>query len=496
MSKHERPSPPAALEPRPPADRHASAAAEGTDLFDYALLRAYAMFVLRAPRRHKKVALASFVAVLVLGIAALAVLPRRYHVQARILAQRNPVMWTLSNPNLARPMDWDAPTRAARETVLRRDNLTALCKQINFVDWYLRSRAPAVRWRDAIVEFVTRKKKSPEERLDELVDTLERRLWVEVSQEGTVTITFEWSDKEIAYNMVQAALQTFLEVRHTTEVSIVGEAISILENRAQKLREEIDATIAQHRERSPRPRPAAPARSAPSPARASGESQEIAQMKTLVATKLRTIEDLEHFRERRLAELQAQLTQQLETYAEMHPVIQTLRQNIEGLKERSPQIQALRNEVQDLEHEIVRRGGALTQRRDMPARVALSNLGSVSLAPQNDEDPRVEYERGQLRLLVQQYANVNDRIDAAKMEMDTVQAAFKYRYSVMSPAQMPKKPIGVPTAVLVAAIIFAAFLFMFFGAAVVDVRSGLVVEAWQLERQLSLPVLAEVRESP
>ena len=55
-------------------------------------------------------------------------------------------MGVLSNPGMNR--EWDAPTRAAREHLLRRDNLIELCKQTNFVEKYLAARAPAVRLRD------------------------------------------------------------------------------------------------------------------------------------------------------------------------------------------------------------------------------------------------------------------------------------------------------------------------------------------------------------
>jgi uncharacterized protein involved in exopolysaccharide biosynthesis len=465
---------------------------ESSDLFDYALLRDYGGFVLRAPLRHPLLALVCFLTMMSMAVVALKVLPKRYGAQGRILAQRNPVMWTLSNPNLSRPSDWDVPARAARETVLRRDNLVALCKQTDFVDRYLRTRAPAVLVRDWLVELVTRKKKNMDERLDDLVDTLESRLWVDVSAEGTVTITFEWSDRQLTYQMVEAALQNFLEVRHATEISVVGEAISILENHTDSLQQQIEVALAQLEAKERSMRKSAPPRRLFASRGRAPDSEDVGRLKVLLAAKQRALADLEEFRRRRLAELQTTLAQQQAIYADQHPALLGTRQAIEALSAPSPQIQTLRNEVQEMEREIVRRGGQLAAvPREIPTPVALNELATSSL--NQDEDPKLEYERGQVRLLVRQYSNLLERIDAARMEMDTMQAAFKYRYSVLSPPQMPKKPLKPNAVALFVSGIVGGILFAFLVSAIVDLRSGIVLERWQIERRLGLPVLAEIK---
>jgi hypothetical protein len=463
--------------PRPPE--------ESSDLFDYTLLRDRAGFVLRAPLRRPFLALVCFLFVTALGVVALKTLPKRYHAQGRILAVRNPVMWTLSNPNMARPIDWDAPARAARETVLRRDNLVALCKQTDFVERYLRTRAPAVLARDWVVEFVTQKVKTKGERLEDLVDTLESRLWVDVSGEGTVTISFEWSDAEITFQMVEAALQNFLEVRHTSEIAVVGEAISILENHAERLQDQVGGALRQleAKERALK-KPVPHRRIFAAPTRAPDDAK-VAQLKVRLASKQRALADLEEFRRRRLADLQTQLAQQQAIYADQHPAVIGTRDNIEALSAPSPQIQALRNEVQDTERELVARGGQVDDgARGIPSPPPLSDLAASSL--DKDEDPALEYERGHLRLLIRQYSSLLERIDAARMEMDTVQAAFKYRYSVLTPPQMPKKPIRPNAVALIVGSIFGGILLAFLATTIVDLRSGLVLERWQLRRRFGL----------
>ena len=77
-------------------------------------------------------------------------MPKTYHVQAKLLAQRNEVMTALSNPGRAVPWDADSPTRAAAETVLRRDNLISIIGITNLMEEWQRTRAPILRIKDAV----------------------------------------------------------------------------------------------------------------------------------------------------------------------------------------------------------------------------------------------------------------------------------------------------------------------------------------------------------
>jgi hypothetical protein len=150
----------------------------------------------------------------------------------------------------------------------------------------------------------------------------------------------------------------------------------------------------------------------------------------------------------------------------------------------------LRAEIQTLERQIGRKGGRAEAMAPAMATQVQAEMAEARLRLA-DEDPRLEFERSQLRLLLRQHSNLLERIDLARVEMDTAQAAFKYRYVVTSPPQVPKSPIrGSPFLVVVAGIL-GGLGFMFFACAVLDLRSGRIVEGWQVERQLDLPVLAE-----
>ena len=85
----------------------------------------------------------------------ISVLPRTYHVEAQLLAQRNSLMSALGNPDRTVPPDADAPTRGAVETVKRRDNVISIMKETDLMKEWERTRPPFLRFRDRLLKPVT-----------------------------------------------------------------------------------------------------------------------------------------------------------------------------------------------------------------------------------------------------------------------------------------------------------------------------------------------------
>lgn len=450
-----------------------------TDLVDYRRVGQWCLFVLRAARRHRNLALASFAGVVSLAGLALAAIPKRWEVQATILAQRNPL-------NVGLYRDWDAPTRAARETVLRRDNLVSLVKQTHFTDRYLATRAPAVKARDSVFRLLRGRDRNGDELLEGIVDGLEERLWVLVGTEGTITIGFRWSDRDLTFDVVEAALQNFLEARHAAEVSSIAESISIFEEHSARLQGQISEKTREVEEMERESRARGGRRLA-----VRGRvprDEELGRIEARLAGRRRALEDLEEYRRRRIAELQATLAQQETMYAERHPVLVASRKSIEALEAGSPQAEAIRVEITDLEKEIARRG---VRPRD-PSAPAQSPLPDPSIDSGLDQEAtRLEYERHKLWLLVRQHSGLLDRIDSSRVELNTAQAGFKYRYSVVTPPQLPKAPVSPRTPRVLAVAVVGGVFFALFAAAAADLRRGVVLERWQIEGRLDPPVLAE-----
>jgi hypothetical protein len=92
-----------------------------------------------------------------------------------------------------------------------------------------------------------------------------------------------------------------------------------------------------------------------------------------------------------------------------------------------------------------------------------------------------------------QLGEIRERLDSARIELATSQASFKYRYGMVRPPQIPKKPLKPNTLLVMLAGILGAFALAFAAPVGADIMTGRVIEAWQVERQLGTPVLARVR---
>jgi uncharacterized protein involved in exopolysaccharide biosynthesis len=93
---------------------------------------------------------------------------------------------------------------------------------------------------------------------------------------------------------------------------------------------------------------------------------------------------------------------------------------------------------------------------------------------------------------MEKYDTLLDRINSARIELDTARAAFKYRYSVIRPPQLPKRPEKPKVPLVIAAGVLAAMTLAVLAAALSDLRSGRILEPWQVERALELEVLGQV----
>jgi len=463
-------------------------------LVDLEQLKHSLLFLLHAVRRRRLLVFCTFLLVLGAGVFLLWALPRSYHVEAQLLAQRNTVMPALGNPSRTVPLEADTPTRAATETVLRRDNLLSLMKQTDLMKRWEQDRAPLLRLKDRVMEPLS--PLTEEDRVNAMVGLLEKQLKIGTG-ESTVTITIDWPNAEQAFRLVDQALLNFLEARHQAEVSTIAETIEILEGHANNLREAIETSVEDLR-RAKDPATRADVRRTGTVFRRDPAYEamkaEAAEVKVRLDGRRRAINELEEFRRRRLAELQMELSQQRTVYADRHPTVVKLQQSIAALQEDSPQLQALRAEERSLQGDL----GRLSVPRPDP--VPLATPQASETAPRKRpsgglQDLGEEYARTRLRFAMEKYDVLLDRIDSARIELDTARAAFKYRYSVLRPPILPKRPEKPKIPLFAAGAVLAAALLSVLAAVLADLRSGRLLETWQVERLLGIPVLGEMPRS-
>jgi hypothetical protein len=518
---------------------------EEEPLVDVRQLADYTGFVIGAVRRHAVLVAGTFGVVVALTGMGLLVMPKTYHVQVKLLAQRNEVMTALSNPGRAVPWDADSPTRAAAETVLRRDNLISIIGITNLMEEWQRDRAPILRVKDGLTRLVFRRRLTPDESLDRLVGYLESQMSV-VAQpggDGTVTIDLDWPNAQMAFRIVEAAQQTFLEARQRAEAAAIGESIGILERYSATLHENISHTLSEIQRTQPQQRaqtayvprtkpsrfaavidstpnvttllpPVPPAVLGAVSAGSGLDDPEIPKLKAQLATKRQELAGLEEARQRQLSDLNARLAQLTTVYTQSHPNVQTVQQNISALAHDSPQLAALKAEVEKLSLQYQQRVDAVAElERDEQRRIAEARRPAVEAAtkaaraqepvaaPEPVSQPATppaavstmnDFSAVQLRLELNQLESVLERTDGARIELAVSQAAFKYRYTVIKPAQVPRAPVKPNATLVLAAGFIAGLLFSVAAAVGKDLLGNRILEQWQVERVLGLPVLATV----
>ncbi len=92
-----------------------------------------------------------------------------------------------------------------------------------------------------------------------------------------------------------------------------------------------------------------------------------------------------------------------------------------------------------------------------------------------------------------QLQSILERTDGARIELAVSEAAFKYRYTVIKPAQVPREPESPNLRLMLVAGLLAAVLLSVAAAVASDLISNRIHEPWQVERQLGLPILGSVR---
>jgi uncharacterized protein involved in exopolysaccharide biosynthesis len=441
-------------------------------------------------------AFAVFAGMLLLAWVALVVLPKMYHSEIKIQAQRNQVISTLAG--LDRSWDFDTPTRAASDLVLRTDNLVSLVRKTNLIAAWYANRAPIQKLKDTLLRAV-RKPMTGEDQENMLVGTLEKQLSV-VTADETVTIEVDWWDALTTFRLTVAAYENFLEARQFKEISAISEAIGILESRAGEEREKVNASVDRVLQlRGPvqtKGTAAPPAgvvvRRPPPPMDA-----EVQRLRGALQAKQQAVSELEEFRRRRIAELESKMAGLQQVYSEFHPEVVDLRETIRQQQATvPPQLLALREEYRRLEKDYQQHGGPAFDAQKANSRgtaLPVEALRLTQTLADVVEQPEIEQAKNELRYQVGRYLSLVERIDAVKLEHETQRAAFRYRYDVLRPASMPLAPAKPKAAPVLIAAGLVGVLLGIAAAVITDLRSRRIYQRWQVERLLELPVLAEVK---
>jgi hypothetical protein len=132
-------------------------------------------------------------------------------------------------------------------------------------------------------------------------------------------------------------------------------------------------------------------------------------------------------------------------------------------------------------------GGGLSSPARNLQRDALSEL------VQDDRDPETEVARAKLKFAIGNYEALEERIRLTRMDLDTAQAAFKYRYVLVTPPQRPRGPVSPKPVPILILSLLSGMVIGLIACIGLELREGTIHEQWQVEQVLALPVLTQIR---
>lgn len=469
-------------------------------------------FVLHAGRRHRKLAIATFLAVAGLGITAASTMPKTYSAQVKIFTQRPSTLRALSGSN--HEVDQvDDPTKNVGNMIMRRDNLVALVREAKLADRFTESRSPAFRFKDRVTTWLYGPP-SDEDKLKVLVATLEKKLDI-FTDENTVVMTVDWPSAQMAYDLVTLVQKNFLEARYDRDLALIRDSIDVLQDHAKSENTKVEAALAEYQKCLIDAMPvqvqpttaSSPSRVyVPAPQRPAGDTAPAVDpglAASLEEVRLK-IQALERERRNLLDSLQQQLSQAQLTLTPMHPTVQALQQKIDALSRPSPELMSLRETERNLVAQIAQatppKPPAAVQLLRVagpaPSSEATPATSASASAPRPVvEDGPTRLARSRLEAAIQGYEETMAHIDAANIELEITRTAYKYRYTVLTPAELPTKPKKPIAQLLGVGSVLGGVVLAFLVAAIADVVGGLILESWQVRRRLKLEVLGEIDRS-
>jgi hypothetical protein len=506
---------------------------------DFDRIKQIAGFFIRAPRRRPKIAIATLVVGFAVVAFLAAALPRTYTVDMRFFAQRNLILPALDNPGRAIPQEAGNLTRGVADTLTRRDNMFELAREVDLLPRWKAARPGVLRFKDSLLASVFGAA-SDEDLLRGLIATLEQRLEVK-ADDSSVTITLDWAEKQMAFDLVSTLGKNFVEARYDSEIAVINEAIDILDQRAKEQGSDVDTALAEvvKIEASRRaqqaallgsplstaPRVAMPVRSggggvasapraAPAAVAPAATNDESSDDAARLAEVRRSLSALEADQKRKVSDAQAQLDEARVTLGPMHPTVVALSQKIDQLKQPSGEMASLRAE----ERQILSRlstysrsdpgtiAGAMAPLRipaagggggggggaARPSPEPSAAASASALLPMGADDTQLATARSKLATETARYDELLRRIESAQIELDVARASFKYQYIIVRPPELPTKPRKPNVPALVIGGVLATILLALGLAGIGDLMSGRLLEPWQVQHRLKLEILGEL----
>lgn len=415
-------------------------------LFSWSELRAGLAPLLAALRRRRALALGVLAFTLVATAAAVPVLPRRYHFEARLLA-----LPAEGAPGVAR-LNGDPVglSEGAVRAVLAHDELRAIVREQGLVERWELWTSPVHKGLDAARLALGRPRPDAAARERQMVNALEKRIEVQTAGGGQVTLSLDWPDAQSGQAVLGALVRNFLEARRQAElVPLERSAAQLQENAAQaELRTStLGARIAAAVRARRRGAKAASVRAL----QADGRFRDLPDTRLSAArleliSRRKALAEREEARRKRLTELNATLADQRATLGPDNVALAETQEKIRALDAEGAALARLRAEEEALLAAYVKEGGRETELSAEP--------GPIWPAELKEDDPELAFDRSRLSLEEADAARLRAQAGEARNALAAAQAAFASRYRVLTPPEPPEAPAfpNAPLLLLAAAL--------------------------------------------
>ncbi len=469
-------------------------------------------FVGRSVKRHRIIAIAVFCAVIGLSVVMLLIMPRTYETGARILTNPGQSLLQLE-PYVAR--------QSATELITSRENLLAVIEENKLKERWESTRTSIGRIKDQVLTaiFGEEAQGPDDERLTLiLLFMLKNKIMVNMSQQ-VIEIGVQWHDAETSFLIAKTLVRRFLDDQYERENAEYLVNIANLKKRLKLAEVELKFAEKQYKETLKKDDASSAKRSssntssrssiAVSAPKSDVESsaskisrEEREEMEEELAMKKREIEMLENNYLQRLGEAKNRLAELKTTLGPRHPEVVKQERLVSLLTSPPPSLKTLRAEKDELAARLKQATSASSKstsrrRSRRPSRrTGSSSSSSSSSSSPSTESEFASAEQEELFLEYQQARDDRNRLAGdlanAKIEYEAGKAALDLRYKVSQPPIFPTGPIKPnPKKILIAALVVGLILGIFL-AVFVDIRSGILLESWQVSRMMGIPILGEM----
>ncbi len=459
-------------------------------------------FVWRSIMRHRIMIGAVLFFVVGLSIALIQVLPITYRVSASILTHPSGKLIDI------RPYE---ERNSSIELIRSRGNIKSIVKDLNLVDSAQKNRSPLGKIRAYIFSFISDNSPTEEQLLDGVTDYFYENFSV-WSEGNVVTFNVIWRDAKMAFLIAEKLVNNYLEdqlnqedtgylVNIETAKMRLARADEILSDAEQRYREiynkdKIPIAASDETDRKP-PKVLSP-KIEPEPTSAAVQiGEDIEDLERELNLKRRETELLQQTYLQRVNEAKSRLAELQLTMGPQHPEVIKAEQLVKLLSSPPPSIEKIRSEQETIlaritkAKELAAAASSTTMptiRRGRPSAVsAVSREQKLSI---EDEEKLEEYTRAKIARNTAEEALLN-----ANIQYEAAKSALKYRFQVTQPPRMPTGPSGPKTKLIIIGAIVAGLFLGAFLSVFADLKTGLILETWQVSRVLGIPVLGELDES-